>query len=73
MIKVSEIKRVEVDSYIETLRDISIGTDRTYHLVGTVYTGFHNAKTRLSKQGCQFEFERFTNDNHYYIKVKRTK
>ena len=50
MIEVSEIKTIQVESYIDTLRDIPVGANRVYLLIGTVYTGFHNAKTRLSKQ-----------------------
>ena len=73
MIEVSEIKTIQVESYIDTLRDIPVGANRVYLLIGTVYTGFHNAKTRLSKQNLQFVFRRFSEENKQFLEEKRLK
>lgn len=73
MVDVSQIKRLEVDSYIDTLRDIEQGEIKKYRLVGTVYTGFHNAKTRLFRKGLEFEFKRFQDSGEHYLEIKRIK
>lgn len=73
MIKVFDIERITIESYVETLRIIPLGETRYYRLVGTVYSGFHNAKTRLSKQNFQFEFERIIENDEHYLKVERLK
>lgn len=73
MITVSEIEKITIESYIDTLRVIEQGDTRYYRLVGSVYSAFHNAKTRLAKKDFQFEFERLVEDGEHYLKVKRIK
>lgn len=69
--KVSEI--IQIDSYTDTLRQIEQGDTHYYRLVGTVYSGFHNAKTRLAKQGFEFIFKKMNENDEYYLEVKRIK
>ena len=71
--EVSEILKIEVESYIDTLRQIGIREVRYFRLVGTVYTGFHNAKTRLSKKDFEFAFQRIKENDEHYLKVERIK
>ena len=73
MIAISEIIRIEVESYVDTLRQIEVGETRYFRLVGTVYTGFHNAKTRLSKKDFEFVFQRIKENDEHYLKVERIK
>lgn len=52
MIEVSEIKTIQVESYIDTLRDIPVGANRVYLLIGTVYTVFIMLKPDCQNKTC---------------------
>ena len=70
--KIGEIVRVE--SYSETLRQHPRNKTFAYKLSNPLaYNGFHNAKTRLSKNGFAFNFEIIKEKGIEYLKVKRTK
>ncbi len=69
--KVSEI--LTVKSYIETLKGLSVGDVRKFRIVGTDYTGFHNAKSRLLKKGLDFQFNRIDEKSDCFMIIKRTK
>ena len=71
MIEFSDIEKIEVKSYIDTLRKIEIGETRYFRLVGTVYSGFHNAKTRLSKQNFEFTFKQIVEKDEECLEIKR--
>lgn len=69
--KVSNI--LTVKSYIETLKNFSVGDVRKFRIVGTDYTGFHNAKSRLLKKGFDFQFSRNNEKSEFFMIIKRTK
>lgn len=73
MIVFSEIETIVIESYIETLRLIEVGETRYFRLIGTVYSGFHNAKTRLAKKGLAFDFNTAQDGKEHYIEIKRIK
>lgn len=65
---------VMVESYSETLRKHPRNKTLAYKLNNPLaYNGFHNAKTRLSKNGFAFNFEIIKEEGMEYLKVKRTK
>lgn len=73
MIEFSKIKTITVESYVETLRLIEVGGTRYFRLIGTAYSGFHNAKTRLVKKGMAFDFTTAQEGAEHYIEIKRIK
>jgi hypothetical protein len=73
MIEFSKIETITVESYVETLRLIEVGGIRYFRLIGTAYSGFHNAKTRLVKKGFAFDFNTAQEGAEHYIEVKRIK
>jgi len=73
MIKFSKIETITVESYIETLRLIEVGETRYFRLIGTAYSGFHNAKTRLAKKELSFSFSTAQEGKEHYIEIKRIK
>ena len=69
---ISEVKTIEVKSYIETLRDFAVGDTKCYELVHTDYTGFHNARKRLQdKKVGQFSFKQYEENGKKYFMVTR--
>ena len=73
MIEFSEIEKITIESYVETLRVIKVGQTRYFRLVGKTYSGFHNAKTRLAKKGWGFNFSTAQGEKEEYIEIKRIK
>jgi len=69
---ISEVKTIEVKSYIETLRDFAVGDTKCYELVHTDYTGFHNARKRLQdKKVGQFSFKQYEENGKKYFMITR--
>lgn len=73
MIEFSDIVKIEVKSYIDTLRQIEVGETRYFRLVGTAYSGFHNAKTRLSRKKIEFTFKQIIENDEECLEIIRTK
>lgn len=68
--QLSKIKRVK--SYIETLRDFTVGDTKYYELVNTDYTGFHNARKRLQDRNVgRFSFKQYQENGKKYFMITR--
>ena len=64
---VSEVKRITVKSYVETLLEIKKGDTKYYELTGTDYTGFHNARKRLEDQNAGKFSLGWSEDKKYFM------
>ena len=67
---VSEVKRITIKSYVETLLEIKKGDTKYYELTGTDYTGFHNARKRLEDQNVG-KFSLGWSEDKKYFMIKR--
>lgn len=67
-------KIVKVESYSATLKQHPKNKTLKYKLTTPLaYNGFHNAKTRLAKTGCEFVFDVVKENGVSYLEVKRIK
>lgn len=65
---------VKVESYSETLKKHPKNKILAYELTNPLsYNGFHNAKTRLTKIGYEFNFKIVKGKSVEYLQVKRIK
>lgn len=65
---------VMIESYSETLRRHPKNEVLIYPLNKPLsYNGFHNAKTRLKKEGKEYTFEIILNNGGHFLQVKRIK
>lgn len=64
---ISEVKTIEVKSYVETLLEIKKGDTKYYELSGTDYNGFHNARIRLERKKAGKFSLKWSDDRKYFM------